>query len=162
MQRKDTFRVLVVSGLGLGYLPVAPGTWGSAGAAVLYVAVTRLAGRAAGGVIICCALVLAVGAGVALAPWAEKYFGKKDPGQVTLDEMAGQWLACLICGAAFGAAATPVAAFVVFRIFDVRKPFPIRRLEKLPGGWGVMLDDLAAALYTGFVLWLAYFARFLV
>lgn len=71
--------------------------------------------------------------------------GKNDPSEVVIDELAGQWLALMGLPHAFGYA---IAAFVIFRILDIAKPFPIKQLEKFPKGWGVMLDDFAAGLIT--------------
>lgn len=143
----DRLRKMSVTALGLGRLPVAPGTWGSAGAAAVYVGLRyalpgpwHVAALGAG-------VVLCVALGVRLGPWAESHYGKTDPGAFALDEVAGQWVACApllflhpLTAAAFG--------FVAFRVFDILKPAPIRRLEHLPAGWGVMLDDLLAGLYA--------------
>jgi phosphatidylglycerophosphatase A len=76
-----------------------------------------------------------------------------DPGPVVLDEVAGQWLALLVLVAAghTPALAEVLAAFLLFRAFDVLKPWPIRALESLPGGWGIVADDLAAGLAAGVI-----------
>jgi len=71
--------------------------------------------------------------------------GKDDPSEVVIDELAGQWLALIGLPHSIGFA---IASFIIFRILDIAKPFPINQLEKLPQGWGVMLDDLAAGLIT--------------
>ena len=77
-------------------------------------------------------------------------FGRIDPGQVVIDEVAGQIITFL---------ATPrvtwkglLAGFIIFRLFDIVKPFPARRAERFPGGWGIMMDDLIAGLYSLLVL----------
>lgn len=136
---------LLVSFFGLGYLPKFPGTWGSFGAALLYLLLAFLG-----------APMLAVCLGLAamfsvltiiLGSPAEKAFGRKDPSQVVTDEVAGYFLS-----AAFLFPVKPLAAaacaFVLFRIFDITKPPPVRSIEKLPGGWGLTLDDIAAGLYA--------------
>ena len=143
MKAEDRLRKLTVTACGLGMLPLCPGTWTSAASAVVW------------------ALLIDTGrpwavAGVALAPWAEKAFAREDPRPFVLDEVAGQWLTCL----AFGWQGENVwlnagVAFVAFRLFDVVKPPPIRRVEKLPARWGVMLDDVVAALYAAALLWVA-------
>jgi phosphatidylglycerophosphatase A len=75
--------------------------------------------------------------------------GLEDPGIVVIDEVAGMWVSLLFLPLT---PVTAVAAFVIFRIFDVVKPFPARRLEDLPGGYGIMCDDLMAGAYANLVL----------
>jgi phosphatidylglycerophosphatase A len=94
------------------------------------------------------ALLASVGC-VAWGPWAVEYFAGRcrkagDPGQVVLDEWAGQWVALIaVPMPTLGRTLAVLAVqFVLFRLFDVIKPPPGRRLEKMPGGWGVLLDDL--------------------
>jgi phosphatidylglycerophosphatase A len=80
--------------------------------------------------------------------------GVGDPGPVVLDEVAGQWVALALLVAVRPGAPAPgalAASFLLFRAFDVVKPWPIRRLERLPGGWGIVADDLAAGLAAGLV-----------
>jgi phosphatidylglycerophosphatase A len=80
--------------------------------------------------------------------------GIEDPGPVVLDEVAGQWLALTavtLVRAAPPTLGVTVASFFLFRLFDVLKPWPIRHLERLPGGWGITADDLAAGLAAGLV-----------
>jgi len=154
-------RLLLLTGLGTGYLPIAPGTWGSAGACLVFLAVAF----ATGGRQICLTgtmLILAAAATLIcgfLGRWAEADFGRKDPGQVTLDEWAGQaitlcWLPLgVMCWLRLGSdpwgwVIAAGAGFVAFRFFDIIKPPPIRRLEKLPGGWGIVADDLLAGVYA--------------
>lgn len=71
--------------------------------------------------------------------------GKDDPSEVVIDELAGQWLALIGLPHSIGFA---TASFIIFRILDIAKPYPINQLEELPQGWGVMLDDIAAGLIT--------------
>jgi phosphatidylglycerophosphatase A len=131
---------------GAGLAPVAPGTFGSAVGLVLFILTrhwplwAQLAGVA----------VVSV-TGVWACTEAARHFNRKDPGQAVADEVAGQWLTCVGTVAAVGAAG-PIAAFVLFRAFDVVKPWPVRRLESLPAGFGIMADDLAAAVYANVVL----------
>jgi len=149
----NNLRKFIVTGLGTGYLPIAPGTWASGVVCVIFliiVAVSR--GNAAwiNGALIVLG-VLAGAACVNLGEFASGAFGKKDPHQCTLDEWAGQALTLFMLPLGGGwrdwliVAAT---AFVAFRIFDIFKPPPARALERLPAGWGVLLDDIAAGVYA--------------
>jgi phosphatidylglycerophosphatase A len=129
---------LLGSCFGLGLAPWAPGTFGTLGgllAAWLLPNDLALAGAA----------VVLFFAGVALA----NTLSEKDPGWYVLDEVVGYMLVPLFLGRS---AFVLVGAFVCFRIFDIAKPWPIRRLEKLPGGWGIMIDDLWAAVYAHVLL----------
>ncbi len=151
MSRADLMVKLTSSALGLGYLPVAPGTWGSAGAAGAYwlLRQTGPAGPVITGVLLLAVCVV----GVWTCPAAIELFGASDPGRFVLDELAGCWLTCLLFWGR-GPLVTAAAAFVAFRVFDILKPFPLRALERLPGAWGVMADDLGAALYAAGTLWI--------
>ena len=154
----DTLKKAILTGLGTGYLPVAPGTWGSAAVCIIYVA----AALGSGGRMICIngtmavVAVLSAVACVWLGRFAERTFGKKDPGACTIDEWAGQAVALialplpdgpLLRGCLIAAG----VAFIAFRLFDIVKPPPARRMEKLPYGWGVLLDDLVAGVYANVV-----------
>ena len=149
----DVLGRLIVTGLGTGYLPVAPGTWGSAAACGVFL----LAAWASGGRQLCVtgamaalAVAATLGCGV-LGRFAEAAFGRKDPGQCSLDEWAGQAVAlCLLpLGTTWrGWLIAAGVAFAAFRAFDIAKPPPIRRLEKLPHGWGIVADDLLAGVYA--------------
>jgi phosphatidylglycerophosphatase A len=130
---------------GIGFAPFAPGTFGSLPGLALYWALHAAGGwpLAAAGLGVVCA------AGVWAGGVAERHWGAKDPGRVVIDETAGQMLALLLHAPAPSVLA---ASFVLFRIFDVWKPFPARRLEELPAGSGIMADDLAAGVYANLAL----------
>jgi len=150
----------IVTGLGTGYLPGAPGTWGSAVAAgLLWLAAAGFQWRALP-VAICAAALAATAALLCglLGGAAERHWGRPDPGAVTLDEWAGQAVALIgvplavpNLAPAAGAAVAVGIAFVAFRTFDIVKPPPVRQLERLPGGWGIAADDLAAGAYANLV-----------
>lgn len=124
-----------------GHAPVAPGTFGSAAGLLLFWAV-----RASGSLAVELAVVLAVTAvGVAAATRAESVTGRHDPGLIVIDETAGMLVTLAAVPVGLGGAA---AGFLAFRLFDIVKPFPARRAERLPGGWGVMADDLVAGVYA--------------
>ena len=135
-----------------GHAPTAPGTFGSAAGLLLFWAV-----RGSGSLAVELAVLLAVTAiGVAAATRAESVTGRHDPGLIVIDETAGMLLTLAAVPVGPGGA---VAGFLAFRLFDIVKPFPARRAERLPGGWGVMADDLVAGLYAQallrLLLWLA-------
>jgi phosphatidylglycerophosphatase A len=90
-------------------------------------------------------IVLATAAGVPAATIVERECGHTDPGFVVIDEVIGQWIALLFCPFDWWHA---IIALVLFRAFDITKPFPVRQLERLPGGWGIVFDDVAAGLYA--------------
>ncbi len=99
----------------------------------------------------CFVLLLVFVAGSFAASRAEVLLGRKDPGEVVIDELAGAWIAIL----PFSGGSIPllVAAFVIFRIIDIAKPWPVHASEDwLPGGWGVMLDDVVGGFMTMFIL----------
>ncbi|HTX41384.1 MAG TPA: phosphatidylglycerophosphatase A [Acidobacteriaceae bacterium] len=132
---------------GAGLIRPGPGTWGSLAAAAIWYFGLRgahLTGWAAVGATLAGALAVTL-IGIPAATRVERESGREDPGFVVIDEVAGQWLAL---------AAAPldlrhgIAAFVLFRVFDIVKPWPARQLEQLPGGAGIVLDDLAAGAYA--------------
>jgi len=147
-------RKLIITGLGTGYLPIAPGTWGSAAVAVIFLASAWLGGALAANIAMAAVLAASSIGCVALGPFAEKTFGRKDPGQVSLDEWAGQALAYVLLPLGsdrWDLLIVAAAGFVAFRIFDIIKLPPARQLEKLPSGVGILADDLAAAAYANVV-----------
>ena len=150
-KKRRSLWLWIATGLGAGYFPVAPGTAGSAVGLVLVIVFrqTSLGSRQSGLCLAASASLLFV-LGVWSAGKAEKEFGRVDPGQVVIDEVVGQIVTFI---------STPrvtwvglAAGFITFRAFDVIKPFPARQAERLPGGWGIMLDDVVAGLYSLIVL----------
>jgi phosphatidylglycerophosphatase A len=136
--------------LGAGFLKPGPGTWGSVAAMLLWLAFawavhpTPPALRA----VTLLAALLALVLGIPAATMVESESSREDPGHVVIDEVAGQWLTLLaFCG--YGRANLPHAltALVLFRFFDIWKPWPVRQLERLHGGTGIMMDDVAAGIY---------------
>lgn len=131
----------VATALGAGYVPFAPGTVGSVAGLVVF-ALVRVTGQP---LIELAAIVLVFVTGAWAATAAERHFGHIDPGPVVIDEVLGM----LVTVALIPVSLTGLAVgFVLFRVFDVIKPPPCDRLEALPGGWGVMSDDLMAAIYA--------------
>ncbi len=146
---------LLTSCFGLGWLPIAPGTWGSMPPTAIFAALCFF-GISAYIVSIVMLVLVLVGSVICVkfAPSSIDATGKNDPGEVVADEFAGQ--AVTFLGAyAVGFSQVLITAmlgFLLFRVFDIIKPWPIRKLEKLPKGWGILADDLLAAVYAAIVL----------
>jgi phosphatidylglycerophosphatase A len=159
---------LLTSCFGLGWLPVAPGTWGSLPPAVAFGLLCQF--NVSGPII--AAVMVALGlAGsivcVMLAPAVIASSGKNDPREVVVDELAGQavtFLGVPLFGVErFSAGQAWLVAgvgFLLFRVFDIAKPWPIRRFEKLHTGWGILADDIAAGICAA--IGLLIFVRFLI
>ena len=132
-----TVAKILATFFGIGLFPVAPGTLASAVAALAFR--ITLHGLAWPLYLLLLASLFFAGAAASAAHAAE--LGRPDPSRIVIDEICGQLLALAFLPAAW----VPVAvSFVLFRFFDIIKPWPIRRLEKLPGGWGIMADDIGA------------------
>ncbi|MGA8074399.1 MAG: phosphatidylglycerophosphatase A [Candidatus Acidiferrales bacterium] len=183
--RKPRLSYLIATALGLGYLRPGPGTWGSlAGLALaglfairndwMVFGRWRFSSEMAGHLLV----VLVSFAGVWAAGRVAKHCGKTDPQFVVIDEVSGQWLTLMIgsahafvshssTGTVWFAADVSffgtvplnwkylMLGFILFRGFDIWKPFPVRQAESLPGGWGIMADDWLAAIYAAAGLWIA-------
>lgn len=134
----------------LGYFPVAPGTVGSAAGLVVYLLVWWTHAP----VVEVGLIVVVFAVGVWAGTTAERYFGGIDPGPVVIDEVLGMLITLAFIPVGVAGA---LAGFVLFRIFDVVKPFPAGRLERLHGGLGVMADDAMAAVYANISLRLMIF-----
>jgi phosphatidylglycerophosphatase A len=140
--------LIIATGAGSGYAPVASGTFGSAAGLVLYALLVQLSP-----LLFLAGTVAIIPLGVWAAGHAERIFGREDDGRIVIDEIAG-----MLVSLAFLPVGLEVAlvGFFLFRLFDIVKPPPVRGMESLPGGLGVMLDDLLAGVYAnlvGQVLW---------
>lgn len=163
------YLALAIATCGVGYLPIAPGTFGSLVGVGLYVLLRGsllallwpLAGRKGlnllhiGYALVTLELV-AVACVSAVGTWAasrvESLSVTKDPGKVVIDEVAGQMLALTAMPLEFESWWTIILAFLLFRLFDIVKPYPARKLESLHGGLGIMADDLIAGVYAALVV----------
>ena len=154
------FAALAISTCGVGYLPLAPGTWGSLLAVLIYLVLRTgiswptavyPAEFVATQIVL---IVLATALGVWAASQTERILQIKDPGRVVIDEVAGQFIALLPVPLAAGRKwpLWVMGSFLLFRLFDIVKPYPARKLESLPGGLGIMADDLIAGVYAGLLL----------
>jgi phosphatidylglycerophosphatase A len=151
VKERRSLSIWIATGLGSGYFPVVPGTAGSALGLALLMAFRQAALdplRLSVCLAVCAGLLFILG--VWSAGRAEKVFARVDPPQVVIDEVVGQIITFV---------ATPrvnwtglIAGFILFRAFDIVKPFPAWRAERFPGGWGIMLDDVVAGLYSLIVL----------
>jgi phosphatidylglycerophosphatase A len=140
----DGLARVVATAFGSGYAPFAPGTAGSAVGLLLFWPLASLSSRwqlTAVGVLFL--------AGALAAGRVAARVGLKDPGIVVVDEVVGQWVA--LAGLPF-TPATAALGFLLFRAMDVVKPWPARDLERVPGGWGIMADDVAAGVYARLAL----------
>ena len=146
----NKFARAIATWFGCGYAPVAPGTAGSLAALVIAIALEELAGLPAWSFAVLAAVLFAP------AVWAAqtaRAVNIKDPGIVVVDEVIGQWIA--IAGAHTLNWKSYLGAFVLFRLFDIWKPPPVRQLEALPEGLGIVADDTMAGVYAALVLLLA-------
>ena len=162
--RKPDIAVAIATVCGVGYIPFGPGTWGSAvGVALYWLLGSRIVLSAYGtffGVHGVSRVIawLVTGVIALMGVWAAgrtaTFLRTKDPQCVVIDEVSGQLLT-------YAAALAPVnwkyllLGFILFRAFDIWKPFPARQAESLPGGWGIMADDWMAAIYAAIGLWIA-------
>lgn len=168
------YLALAIATCGVGYLPLAPGTWGSLLAVVFYLYAATLMGGSIDTAatieppVFFCGQLIVIIVITVLGIWAasvtERVMLTKDPGKVVIDEVAGQLIALSplplmislwpqrIRNEAFGWPVSVVAAFLLFRFFDIVKPYPARRLESLHGGLGIMADDLVAGAYAAAIV----------
>jgi phosphatidylglycerophosphatase A len=156
----DRLGYAIATGLGAGHAPVAPGTFGAAEGVVLFFIITAVVNQQLllpprWSLAVFVAINLAL---YALGVWASnraiKATDLKDPSVAVIDEVSGQLIAMtpLIVQPSLAGIAV---SFVLFRAFDIFKPYPIRKLERLPGGFGVMSDDALAGIYAAVLTWLA-------
>lgn len=136
---------LTATFFGVGHMRPGPGTWASASAMLLWAALAHsLPASARIPVVIALAIIVTAG-GIPAATAVARASGKNDPSFVVIDEVAGQLISLIAVPLAWK---TFVAGFILFRVFDILKPPPVRQLERLPEGTGIMLDDVAAGIYA--------------
>ena len=155
---KSRISWLIATFFGVGHLQPGSGTWASAITVLLWWALSHYLNVSWLIPIALAISVLVTFAGIPPSTVVARESGIKDPGFVVIDEVAGQMIALI---------GVPVhwkylvAGFILFRSFDIVKPFPLRRLESLPGGTGIMMDDVGAGLYALALIqiWLHFIAR---
>jgi phosphatidylglycerophosphatase A len=179
--RKPTFWLAIATGLGIGYFPVAPGTGGALEGVAITFGILRVANKwvpatpapqhiwAANAPMASFfanqlwASILIAAFGLVAASRAAIYLRAKDPQNIVIDEVSGQMIAYLgivSAGPILNSWKYLLLGFILFRVFDIWKPFPARRAEDLRGGWGIMADDWIAGIYAAILLWLARTAGF--
>jgi phosphatidylglycerophosphatase A len=140
--------LLIASGFGIGLIPGAPGTYASLVTVLCFSLVYLVSFRIVPELHVSTVCLISL-AGVLASSAVARQRGDEDPSVVVIDEIAGQLLTFVFVPV--NVAVLPLG-FVLFRLFDIWKPFPIRRLESLPGGVGIMADDLLAGIYANLVL----------
>ena len=137
------YLAVVIATCGVGYLPLMPGTFGS----LVGVGIFLLLSRTPTGLVI--SILAITFAGIWAGSRTEELAGRKDPGKVVVDEVAGQLIATLpLAFSRQWSIAAIMVSFVLFRFFDIVKPYPANRLQELKGGFGIMCDDLVAGVYA--------------
>ena len=142
------YLALSIATCGVGYLPLAPGTFGSLVGVGIFLLLAH-----ANLLVIIVAILAITFAGIWAGSRVEQVSGRKDPGKVVVDEVAGQMIALfpltLFARWSIGAV---ILSFILFRFFDIVKPYPANRLQDLDGGMGIMFDDLVAGVYAAVVV----------
>ena len=160
VERKSSapgWATLVATFFGAGRLRPGPGTWGALATSLLWWLLASHVPPGARLPLILLLLVIVVAIGIPAATLEARGCGKKDPGHIVIDEVAGQLVTYIACPIVWRAL---LAGFILFRVFDILKPPPVRSLEKLPDGTGIVVDDLGAGLYGLIVLQLLLHVRF--
>jgi len=136
---------IIATFFGSGFGRPGPGTWASVATVGLWFALARFANPASQPILAIATAIAVTLVGIPAATRVARVLGRKDPSQVVIDEVAGQMIALIYVPLNWHNA---LAALILFRAFDITKPFPIRRIEHLPEGTGIMLDDVGAGLYA--------------
>lgn len=153
-QKIPFFSLMIATGFGSGFSPVAPGTAGALLALLLWVVGYLLLPFALLQVILAIMVLLFTALGIYTSGVMERYWGE-DPSRVVVDEMVGVWIPLLVVPD--GGWWYVLAAFVLFRLFDIVKPLGVRRMERFGGGVGIMMDDILAGVYSAVLLGAARF-----
>jgi len=146
MNKFSNFSIFFSTGFFTGFVPFAPGTMGTITGIIIFLLTSKLAPLQQAML-----FLLYFSLSVITTKKAHEYFKKVDPPQIVCDEIIGIWISLIFFKPNFK---TIIMAFILFRFFDILKPFPIKHFEKLPGALGILADDLIAGLFTKGVLWL--------
>ncbi len=142
--------LLIATWFGCGYFPWGPGTIGSL--AAIFIALLLHTYLGSGRLVFLLLTLALLWPGIWAATRTERLVQKEDPGLVVVDEVLGQWVTLL--GVTVLDWKSWIAAFILFRLFDIWKPWPVRRFEQLPGGVGIVTDDVAAGIYGALILYI--------
>ncbi len=143
---------LAIATVGVGFLPLAPGTWGSLVGVLIFLLYASFVNLTTYSTIVWIIFIVAVCAvGIWASAQAERIFDEEDPQRVVVDEVAGQLIS-------YSSVAVLdwkhlLVGFVLFRLFDIWKPYPINKLQDLHGGFGVMADDILAGIYSAMIIY---------
>ena len=150
--KASDYLALSIATFGVGYLPLVPGTYGSlVGVGIFLLLFTATSAPFA---LVLIAILIITVSGIWAASRTEELAGRKDPGKVVVDEVAGQMIALLpltlfsLPSLTLGV----IVSFILFRLFDIIKPYPAGRFERLKGGFGIMCDDLMAGIYAAVIV----------
>jgi len=147
------FVALSIATWGVGYLPLAPGTFGSAVGVGIFLLLVRVTPANALVAVVLVSIVVVTIAGIWAASRTERLSGRKDPGKVVVDEVAGQLIALFpLTLFAHWSTTAVMVSFILFRFFDIVKPYPAGKFEALRGGFGIMCDDLVAGVYGAIIV----------
>lgn len=153
MKKIPLHHQLIVTGLGAGHFPYGPGTMGALLAILIWYLIASYASYPVWlGTTFALVLIFTI-VGAISSTIAERYWGE-DPSRVVIDEVVGQWIALLAVPATFSWWHV-LAAFVLFRFFDIVKPLGVRKMEQFKGGWGIMADDILAGCYSALLIYLS-------
>ena len=142
------YLALAIATCGVGYLPLAPGTFGSLVGVGIFWLLVRV-----NPLVIVVAILAVTFAGIWAGSRIEQLSGRKDPGKVVVDEVAGQMISLFpLTLFSHWSTVAVIVSFILFRFFDIVKPYPARRFEALKGGMGIMCDDLVAGVYGAVIV----------
>ncbi|MBQ2857159.1 MAG: phosphatidylglycerophosphatase A [Bacteroidaceae bacterium] len=152
MKKIPFYHEMIATGLGVGHFPYGPGTMGALLAILIWYPITTMANHTTWFIITLALILVFTLLGAWSSTVAERYWGE-DPSRVVIDEVVGQWITLLAVPAAFSWWHV-LAAFILFRFFDIIKPLGVRKMENFNSGWGIMADDILAGCYGAILIYL--------
>ena len=151
--KPSDYLALSIATCGVGYLPLMPGTFGSLLAVGIFFLFAKIATGSLLVALVLVSILVSIVAGIWAGTRTEQLLGRKDPGRIVVDEVAGQFIALFpITLFTRWSTTAVIVSLILFRFFDIVKPYPANRLQDLNGGAGVMFDDLVAGVYAGVIV----------